>query len=58
MRVLLTTVVLALTVGVLSVYAQDDGLQVELLEEGITGLALYPDGETAVSDMPVRVWRC
>ena len=26
------------------------------MEEDIVGLALYPDGQTPVVDMPVRVW--
>lgn len=45
-----------LTLSVSGVYAQDADVQVELLEEDIVGLALYPDGETPVVDMPVRVW--
>lgn len=39
-----------------SAMGQDGGVQVELLEQEITGLALYPDGQTPVADMPVRVW--
>ncbi len=49
-------VLLVLAVCSTGAMAQDAEVQVELLEEAIVGLALYPDGETPVVDMPVRVW--
>ncbi|OVE75616.1 hypothetical protein BVX97_04320 [bacterium E08(2017)] len=39
-----------------TLFAQDNAVHVELAEHEIVGLALYPDGETPVVDLPVRVW--
>ena len=36
---------------------QDQGdAQMEIVSDDIVGVALYPDGETPVKDLPVRVW--
>ncbi|OGV66984.1 MAG: hypothetical protein A2498_09340 [Lentisphaerae bacterium RIFOXYC12_FULL_60_16] len=39
-----------------SVFAQEGGAQVQFLPQQIIGMVLYPDGQTPVADLPVRLW--
>lgn len=49
-------ILMVFAVSVVNTRGQSADVQVELLEEDIVGLAVYPDGETPAEDVPVRVW--